>query len=157
MATVNASESIPPIVTPVTTMVGTTAVVSKPIPSTSGVSLPNCLIPTPTVPMSTSPTSIPLGGMAQPPFYTQSTSNPFSNGMPSVMIGSSRIFFVNNMVPLMPMSYGDTSNNFGPFQFRNAHILLLNPTLGCSFASQPGSQIGSIPMSGGGFIPQPYT
>ena len=89
MDTVNASEIIPPIVTPATTMVGTTVATSQPIPSTSGVSLPNCLIPTPTVPVLTSSTSIPLGGMAQPPLYTQITSNPFSYGMPLVTIGSS--------------------------------------------------------------------
>jgi hypothetical protein len=57
----------------------------------------------------------------------------------------------------MPMSFGNTSNNFGPFQFGNAHIPLSNPTLGGSFATQPGAQIRSIPMSRGRFIPQPYT
>ena len=73
MATVNALESIPTIVTLISTVVGTTAAASQPVPSTSGVSLPNYLIPTPMVPMSTSSTLIPLGGMAQPPLYTQNT------------------------------------------------------------------------------------
>ena len=135
MATVNALERIPPIVTPTTTVVGTTVVASQPVPSTSRVRLPNCLIPTPMVPMSTSSTLIPLGGMAQPPSYTKITLNPFSYRMPSVMIGSSGIFFANNMVPSMPMSSRNTSNNFGPFQFRNTHILLSNPTLGGSFTA----------------------
>ena len=76
--------------------------------------------------------------------------------MPPITIGSSSNFFANNMVPLMPMSSGNPSNNFRPFQFRNAHILLSNPTLGGAFA-QTGAQVGSIPMFGGGFIFQPYT
>ena len=87
----------------------------------------------------------------------QSASNPFSYGMPPITIGSSDNFFANNMVPSMPMSAGNTSNNFGPFQFRNAYILLSNPTLVDAFATQTGSQVGSLPMSGGGFIWQPYT
>lgn len=156
MAIVNASESIPPIETLITTVVGTTAAAPQPVLSTSAVSLPSCLIPTPMVIVSTSSTLIPLGGNAQQPLYMQSASNPFSYGIPPVTIGSLGNFFANNMVPSMPMSSGNTSNNFRPFQFRNAHIPLSNPTLGGAFAAQAGSQVGSIPMSGGGFIPQPY-
>ena len=156
MATVNASESIPPIVTPTTTMVGTTAAASQPVPSTSRVNLPNCLIPTPMVPMSTSSALIPLGGMTHPPLYMQSISNPFSYGMPLVTMGSSGNFFAN-MVPSLPMSSRNTSNNFGPFLFGNTHILLSNPSLGGAFAAQLEAQVENIPMSRGGFIPQPYT
>lgn len=76
--------------------------------------------------------------------------------MPPITIGSSGNFFANNMVPSMPMSSGNTSNNFGPFQFGNTHIPLSNPILGGAFVAQIGSQVGSIPMSRGGFIPQPY-
>ena len=64
-------------------------------------------------------------------------------------------FFANNMVSLMPMSSRISSGNFGPSHFENAHILLSNPTLGGAFA-QTRAQVGSNPMSGGGFIPQPY-
>lgn len=145
MATVNAYKSIPPIVTPITTVVVTIAGTLQPVPSTSRVNLLNCLIPTPTVSVSTSSTSIPLGGMTQLSLYMKNTSNPFSYGMPSVTIGSLGYFFANNMVPSMPMSSGNTSNNFGPFQFRNSHILLSNPTLGGAFVAQPKSQIRSIP------------
>jgi hypothetical protein len=104
MAIANASESILLIVTLATTMVGTTAVASQPVPSTSGVNVPNCFIPTPTMLLSTSSAWIPLGGMAQPPLYMQSTSNAFSYGIPLVTMGSSGSFFANNMVPLMPLS-----------------------------------------------------
>ena len=76
--------------------------------------------------------------------------------MPLVTIGSSGNFFANNMVPSMPMSSRNTSNNFGPFQFGNTHIPLSNPTLRGAFAAQVGSEVGSIPMFVGGFIPQPY-
>ena len=55
----------------------------------------------------------------------------------------------------MPMSLGNPSTNCRPFQLGNARIPLSNPTLGGSFA-QIGAQDGSIPMSGGAFIPQPY-
>lgn len=157
MAIENASNNILPIVTSDTTMVGTTADASQPVPSTSGVNLPNCLIPTPMVLVLTSSISIPLGGMVQPSLYTQSTLNPFSYGMPSITMGSSSNFFSNNMVPSIPMSSGNTSNNFGPFQFGNAHIPLSNPSLGSAFAAQSEAPVGIIPISGGGFIPQPYT
>ena len=76
--------------------------------------------------------------------------------MPPITIGSSGNFFANNMVLLIPMSSRNPSNNFGPFQFGNTHIPLSNPTLGGAFTAQVGSQVGSIPMSRGGFIPQPY-
>jgi len=92
MATMNALESIPPIVTLTTIVVGTTTATSQPVPSTSRVNLPNCLIPTPMVLVSTSSASIPLGGMAQPPLYRQSRSNPFPYGMPLVTMGSSGNF-----------------------------------------------------------------
>lgn len=141
MAIGNALESVPPILTLVTTMAGSGVAGSHPIPLVAQQLRPS--------------TSIPLGGMAQQPLYTQTTSNPFSYGMPPVTIGSSSNFFANNMVLSMPMSSRNTSSNFGPFQFRNAHIPLSNPTLGGVFA-QTGAQYGSIPMSGGGFIPQPY-
>ena len=75
--------------------------------------------------------------------------------MPSVTIGSLGNVFANNIIPSMPVSFENTSNNFGPFQFGNAHIPLSNPTLGGAFA-QIGAQVGSNPMSGGGFIPQYY-
>lgn len=133
MATVNALEIIPPIVTSTTTVVGTTVATSQPVPSTSAINLPNCLIPTPTVPVSTSSVSIPLGGMAQPPLYMQSTSNPFSYGMPSITMGLLGSFFASNMVPSMPMSSRNVSNNSGPFQFGNDHISLSNPSLGDTF------------------------
>ena len=100
-------------------------------------------------------TSILVGGMAQQPLYTQTTSNPFAYGMPSVTMGAASNFFANNMVPSMPMSSGVPLNNFGPSQFRDAHILLSNPTLGSAFA-QTGAQVESNPMLGGGFIPQSY-
>ena len=100
-------------------------------------------------------TSIPVGGMAQQPLYTQTTSNLFSYGMPFVTMGSADNFFANNMVPSMPMSLGIPPGNFEPSQFGNAHISLSNPTLGSAFA-QTGAQVGSNPMSGGGFIPQSY-
>lgn len=80
MATLNALESIPPIVTLVTTVVGTTAATSQPVPSTSGVSLPNYLIPTPMVLVSTSSTSIPLGGMAQPHYIREAHQTHFHMG-----------------------------------------------------------------------------
>lgn len=63
MARVDASKSISPIMTQATTVVGTTGATSHLLPSTSGVNLPNCLIPTPRVLVSTSSTLIPLGGM----------------------------------------------------------------------------------------------
>ena len=100
-------------------------------------------------------TSIPVGGMAQQPLYTQTTSNPFSYGMPSFTMGVVDNFFANNMVPSMPMSSGVPPSNFGPSQFGNAHIPLSNPTLGSAFA-QTGAQVESNPMLGVGFIPQSY-
>ena len=135
MAIPNALESIPPIVTPTTTMVGTIATASQPVPSTSRVSLPNCLIPTPTVPMSTPSTSIPLGGMNQLPLYMQSTLNPFSYGMPLVTIGSSGNFFAKNMVPSMPMSSRNTSNNFEPFKFIKCSYSAIQLDLGMCLCS----------------------
>ena len=53
MATVNASKRIPPIVTSVTTVVGTIVAASQPVLSTLGLSLPSYLIPTPMVLVST--------------------------------------------------------------------------------------------------------
>ena len=100
-------------------------------------------------------TSIPVGGMAQQPLYSQTTSNPFAYGMPFVTMGAPGNFFANNMVPSMPMSSGVPPNNFRPSQFRNAHIPLSNPTLGSAFA-QTRAQVESNPMLGGGFIPQSY-
>ena len=100
-------------------------------------------------------TSIPIGGMAQQPLYNQTTSNPFSYGMPSITMGSANNFFANNMVPSMPMSSRVPPSNFRPSQFRNAYIPLSNPTLGSAFA-QTGAQVESNPMLGGGFIPQSY-
>ena len=58
MATVNASERIPPIMTSVATMAGSTAAAPQPVPSAA-------LHPGPS-------TSIPLGGMAQQPLHMQS-------------------------------------------------------------------------------------
>ena len=75
--------------------------------------------------------------------------------MPPITIGLADNFFANNMVLLMPMSSRNPSSNFRPFQFRNAHFPLSNPTLGGAF-EQTRAQVGSIPMFGGGFIPQPY-
>ena len=100
-------------------------------------------------------TSIPVGGMAQQPLYTQTTSNLDLYGMPSVAMGVTDNFFPNNMVPSMSMSSGVPPNNFGPSQFGNAHILLSNPTFGSAFV-QTGAQVESNPMLGGGFIPQSY-
>jgi hypothetical protein len=100
-------------------------------------------------------TLISVGGMAQHPLYTQTTSNPFSYGMPFVTMGSAGNFFANNMVSSMPMSSGIPLGNFGPSQFENTHIPLSNPTLGGAFA-QTRAQVGSNPMSGGGFSPQSY-
>ena len=100
-------------------------------------------------------TSIPVGGMAQQPLYTQTTSNLFLYGMPSITMGSVGNFFANNMVPSMPMSSGVPPSNFVPSQFGNAHIPLSNPTLGSSFA-QTRAQVESNPMLGGGFIRQSY-
>ena len=79
-------------------------------------------------------TSIPVGGMAQQPLYTQTMSNPFAYGMPSITAGVAGSFFANNMVPSMPMSSGVSPNNFGPSQFGTSHISLSNPTLGSAFA-----------------------
>ena len=90
--------------------------------------------------------------MAQQPLYTQSTSNPFLYGMPSITMGSANNFFANNMVPSMPMSSGIPLGNFKPSQFEHAYIPLSNPTLGSAFA-QTGAQVESNPMLGGGFIP----
>ena len=98
---------------------------------------------------------IPIGGMAQQPLYTQTTSNLFSYGMLYITMGSTGNFFANNMVPSMPMSSRIPLGNFKPSQFENAHIPLSNPTLGGAFA-QTGAQVGSNPMLGGGFIPQSY-
>ena len=100
-------------------------------------------------------TSIPVGGMAQQPLYTQTTSNLFVYGMPSITMGAVDNFFANNMVPSMPMSSRVPPNNFGPSQFKNAHIPLSNPTLGSAFA-ETRAQVVSNPMLGGGFIPQSY-
>ena len=94
--------------------------------------------------------------MAQQPLYTQTTSNPFAYGMPSVTMGATDNFFANNMVPSMPMSSQVPPNNFGPSQFGSAHIPLSNLTLGSDFA-QTGAQVESNPMLGGEFIPQSYT
>ena len=93
--------------------------------------------------------------MAQQPLYTQTMSNPFAYGMPSITMGEVGNFFANNMVPFMPMSLGFPPNNFGPSQFGNAHIPLSNPTLGSAFA-QIGAQVVSNPMLGGVFISQSY-
>ena len=93
--------------------------------------------------------------MAQQPLYTQTTSNPFSYGMPPVTIGLTGNFFANNMVSSMPMSSGIPSCNFRPSQFKNVHIPLSNPTMGGAFV-QTGAQVGSNPMLDGGFIPQSY-
>ena len=57
----------------------------------------------------------------------------------------------------MPMSIGVASNTFEPFQFRNSHIPLSNPSLGCAFGAQSRAQGGSIPLMGSGFFPPPYT
>lgn len=120
MATGNASQSVPPVVTSVATMAGSGVATSQSIPSVAQQPGPS--------------TSIPLGAMAQHPLYTQTTSTPFSYGMPPVTIGSTCNFFANNMVPSMPMSSRKPSNNFRPFQFGNADIPLSNPTLGGAFA-----------------------
>lgn len=157
MDTTNASESITSVLTLATIVVGTTTATLQPVPSTLGINLPNFLIPTPSVVVSTSLVSIPLEGMAQPPLYTQSTLNPFSYGMPSLTVGLSGIFFANNMAPSIPKSSGNASSNFGPFQFGNAHIPLSNPSLGGAFTAQSGTHVGNIPMPRSGFIPQPYT
>ena len=93
--------------------------------------------------------------MAQQPLYTQIESNSFVYGMPSVTMGAADNFFTNNMVPSMPKSSGVPPSSFRPSQFRNAHILLSNPTLGSAFA-QTRAQVESNPMLGGGFIPQSY-
>ena len=87
--------------------------------------------------------------MAQHPLYTQTASNLFSYEMPHVTIGLAGNFFSNNMLS------GNPSSNFRPFQFGNVHITLSNTTLGGTFA-QIRAQVGSIPTSGGGFIPHPY-
>ena len=93
--------------------------------------------------------------MAQQPLYTQTVSNPFAYGMPSITMGAISNFFTNNMVPSMPMSSGVPPNNFGPSQFKTSHLPLSNPTLGSAFA-QTGAQVASNPMLGGGFNPQSY-
>ena len=157
MAAASGSDSTPSVVTSATTIVRTTIAALQLVLSTLGLKLPNYLIPTPLVAVSTPSVSIPLGGMAQPPLYTQSTSHPFSYGMPTVTVGSLGNFFANNMVPSMPMPYGNASCNFGPFQFGNVHIPLSNPSLGGSFIAQSGAQVRSILMPRSGFIPQPYT
>jgi hypothetical protein len=54
--------------------------------------------------------------MDQQPLHMQGASNPFSYGMPPIMKGSSGNLFANNMVPSMPMSSRNPSNNFKPFQ-----------------------------------------
>jgi hypothetical protein len=100
-------------------------------------------------------TSILVGGMAQQPLYTQTTSNPFAHGIPSITMGTVGNFFANNMVLSMPMSSGVPPNNYSASQFRTSHLPLSNPTLGSSFA-QTGAQVASNPMISGGFIPQPF-
>ena len=170
MTTRNASQSIPPVVTSVADMAGSSAAAQKPMSATTQQPiLTTTQSPMPIVaqqPMPTAPpqpmpsptqqpgpsTSIPVGGMAQQPLYTQTTLNPFSYGMPSITMGSAGNFFTNNMVPSMPISSGIPPGNFRPSQFRNAHIPLSNPTLGGAF-SQTEAQIGSNPTLGGGFIP----
>ena len=100
-------------------------------------------------------TFIPVGSMAQQPLYTQTASNPFAYGMPSITMGAVSNFFANNMVPSMPMSSAVPLNNYGPSQFGTSHLPLSNPTLGSAFA-QTRAQVASNPMISGGFIPQPF-
>jgi hypothetical protein len=142
MATGNPTQKFPPVVNLVADMAGSSAVAQQPMSMASQQPEPS--------------TSIPIGGMAQQPLYTQITSNPFAYGMPSVTMGETDNFFANNMVPSMPMSSGVPPNNFRPSQFGNAHISLSNTTLGSAFA-QAGAQLESNPKLGGGFIPQSYT
>ena len=165
MATGNPSQNIPPVVTSVADMAGSIAVAQQPMstadqhPMSTAAQQPMPIAAQQLMPSAAQQpgpsASIPVGGMAQQPLYTQTTSNPFSYGMPPVTIGSMGNFFANNMVSSMPMSSGNPSSNFRPFQFGNAHISLSNPTLGGAFA-QTGAQVGSIPMSRGGFILQPF-
>ena len=77
--------------------------------------------------------------------------------MPNFATGSSESIFANSMVPSMPMSTRVASNTFGPFQFKNSHIPLSNPSLGGAFGAQYGAQGGSVPLMGSGFFPPPYT
>lgn len=149
MATGNPTQNFPPIVTSVVDMARSSATTQQ---------LMSTMAQQPMTIVAQQPrpsTSIPVGGMAQQPLYTQTMSNSFAYGMPSVTMGSADNFFANNMVPSMPMSSGVPPNNFEPSQFRNAHIPLSNPTLGSAF-TQTGAQVESNPMLGGGFIPQSY-
>ena len=149
MATDNPTQNFPPVVTSVANMAGSSAAAQQLMPIVT--QQPMTMAAQQPGPSN----SIPVGGTAQQPLYSQTASNPFAYGMPSVTMGVAGNFFTNNMVPSMPMSLGVPPNNFGPSQFGNAHIPLANPTLGSAFA-QTGAQVESNPMLGGGFIPQSY-
>ena len=150
MTTSNPTQNLPPFVTSVTVMAGSSASALQPMP-TSAQQLMTMVDQQPGP-----STSIPVGGKAQQPLYTQTTSNPFAYGMPFITMGAAGNFFANNMVPSMPMSSRVPLNNFSHSQFETAHIPLSNPTLGSAFA-QTRAQVASNPMLGGGFIPQSFS
>ena len=75
MATDNPTQNLPPVVTSVAAMAGSSTAAQQPMstaaqrPMTMAAQQPG---PSP---------SIPVGGMAQQPLYTQTTSNPFAYGV----------------------------------------------------------------------------
>ena len=128
MATGNTTQNLPPVVTLVAAMVGPSSVAQQLMPASA--QQPMTMVAQQPRPS----TSILVGGMTQQPLYTQTTSNPFAYGMPSITMGEAGNFFVNNMVPSMPMSFAIPPNNYSPSQFGTSHLPLSNPTLGSAFA-----------------------